>query len=132
MVSREQLSSLTSDSSGELNILCHDGNTLGVDSSKVGVLEKTNEVCLSGLLESQHSAGLESEISLEVLCNLSNETLEGELSDQELSALLITSDLSQGDSAWSVSVWLLDSSGRRGRLAGSLGSELLSRGFSSC
>ena len=131
MVSREQLSSLTSDSSSELNILSHDSDTLGVDRSKVGVLEKTDEVSLSSLLEGQYCAGLESEISLEVLCNLSDETLEGELSDQELSALLITSDLSQGYSTRSVSVWLLDSSGRRSRLASSLGSELLSRRFSS-
>ena len=102
-----------------------------MDGSKVGVLEQTNEVSLGGLLKSQNSAGLEAEISLEILSNLSDETLERELSDQELSALLIPSDLSQSDSTRSVSVGLLDSSSRGGGLAGSLRSELLSRGLSS-
>jgi len=101
-----------------------------MDGSQVGVLEETDEVSLSSFLESHDSAGLESEVSLEVLCDLTDETLEWELSDQKFSALLITSDLSQGDSTWSISVWLLDTTVRWVRLAGSLGSELLSWGFS--
>ena len=130
-VSKEHLSSLTSDSSSKLDILGHDGHTLGVDRGKVGILEQTNEVSLGGLLEGQNSARLESQISLEVLSDLTNETLEGELTDQQLSALLITSDLSQSDSTRSISVGLLDTSSGGGGLAGSLRSELLSGGLSS-
>ncbi len=114
MFHEANLSPLTSDSSGELDVLSHDGNTLSVDGCEVGILEQTNQVGLSGLLESQDSARLEAEIGLEVLSDLTNQTLEGELSDQELSALLITSDLSQSDSTRSVSVGLLDSSSRGG------------------
>ena len=102
-----------------------------MDGSEVGILEETNEVSLSGLLESQNSARLEAEVSLEVLSNLSDESLERELSDEELSALLIASDLSQSHGTRSVSVGLLDSSSGGGRLAGSLRSELLSGGLSS-
>jgi len=101
-----------------------------MDGSQVGVFEETNEVSFSSLLEGHDGGGLESEISLEVLGDLSDETLEWELSDQKFSALLITSDLSQGNSTWSISVWLLDTTVRWVRLAGSLGSELLSWGFS--
>ena len=113
IVSENQLSSLTSDSSSELNILGHDGHTLGVNGGKVSVLEKTDEVSFSSLLESQNSAGLESEICLEILRNLPYETLEGKLSDKELCTLLITSNLSQSDSSRSRSMGLLDSPSRR-------------------
>ena len=59
--------------------LRHDGNTLGMDSAQVGVLEKTNEVSLGGFLEGEDGGGLEAKISLEVLSDLTNETLEGGL-----------------------------------------------------
>jgi len=103
-----------------------------VDGSQVGVLEETNEVSFGSLLEGHDSTGLESEIGLEVLSDLSNQTLEWELSDQKFSALLVTSDLSQSDSTWSISVWLLDTTVRWVGLSGSLRSELLSWGLSSC
>jgi len=37
--------------------------------------------------------------------------LEGELADEELSGLLVTTDLTESDSSWLVSVGLLDTSG---------------------
>ena len=49
-----------------------DGDTLGVDGAEVGVLEEGDEVRLDGLLESTDGGGLESEIRLEVLGNLTN------------------------------------------------------------
>jgi len=114
-----------------LDVLGHDSNTLSVDGSQVGVLEETNEVSFSSLLEGHNGARLESEIGLEVLGDLTNQTLEWELSDQQLSALLITSDLTKSNSTRSISVGLLDSTVRWVRLSGSLGSELLSWGLSS-
>ena len=63
--------------------------------SKVGVLEERDEVSLGGLLESHDGGRLESEVGLEVLSDLTDETLEGELSDEELGGLLVSSDLSR-------------------------------------
>jgi hypothetical protein len=57
------------------------------------------------------------------------QALEGELADQKLSRLLVTTDLTESDGTGLVSVRLLDTSGRRGTLASSLGCELLSRGL---
>ena len=99
-----------------------------MDGGQVGVLEETDQVGLSGLLESKNGRSLESQVSLELLSDLTDETLEWELSDQELSRLLVTSDLTESDSTWSVSVRLLDTSSRWGGLSGSLGSELLTWG----
>ena len=44
------LSTLSADTAGQLNVLGHDGDTLGVDGAQVGVLEQTNQVRLAGLL----------------------------------------------------------------------------------
>jgi hypothetical protein len=68
-------------------------------------------------LESTDGRGLETEVGLEVLGNLTDETLEWELSDEELSGLLVTTDLTESDSSWLISVGLLDTSGRWCRLA---------------
>lgn len=57
------------------------------------------------------------------------QALEGELADQELGRLLVATNLTESDGTGLVAVGLLDTAGRRGRLAGSLGSELLTRGL---
>lgn len=57
------------------------------------------------------------------------ETLEGELADQELSGLLVATDLTESDGTRLVSVRLLHTSGGGGGLASGLGGELLTRGL---
>ena len=57
------------------------------------------------------------------------QTLEGELADQELSGLLVTTNLTESDGTGLVTVRLLDTSGRGGGLASGLGGELLTRGL---
>ena len=44
------LSSLAADSSGQLDIFRHDGNSLGVDGTKVGVFKQTNEISFCSFL----------------------------------------------------------------------------------
>jgi len=107
------LGTFSTDTASELDILWHNGDTLGVDGTQVGVLKQSNEVSFTGLLESSNSSRLEPEISFEVLSDFSHETLEGQLPDEKLSRLLVSSDLTESDGSWPVSVGLLDSSGRR-------------------
>ena len=107
-----------------MNILWHDGNSLGVDGTKVGVLEESNHVGLSSLLEGKDGRGLESEVSLEVGSDFSDESLERKLSDKELSGFLILSDHSEGDGSWSESVSLLHSGDLSVGLLGGLGNHL--------
>merc|ERR1712131_522034 len=122
---------LATDATDQLDVLGHDGDTLGVDGAQVGVLKQADEVSLRSLLQGHDSAGLESQVSLEVLGNLTDQTLEGQLADQELSGLLITTDLTESDSSGPVPVGLLDTTGGRSGLPGSLGSQLLPGGLSS-
>ena len=66
------LVALTTEAAGELDVLGLDGDTLGVDGAQVGVLEEGDEVRLDGLLESTDGGGLEAEVALEVLGNLTD------------------------------------------------------------
>ena len=128
---RNILSTFATDPARKLDVLGHDGHTLGMDGAQVGVFKETDQVSLRGLLEGHDSRGLEAKVSLEVLGNLTDETLEGQLPDEELSALLVTPDLTESDGTGPVTVGLLDTSCSRGGLASCLGGELLAWGLAS-
>ena len=102
-----------------------------MDGAQVGVLKETNQVGLRGLLEGHDGGGLEPQVSLEVLGDLTDKTLEGQLADEELSGLLVPPDLTEGHGAGAVPVGLLDSTGGRGGLASGLGGQLLPGGLAS-
>jgi hypothetical protein len=53
------LSTLSADSAGQLDVLWHDGDTLGVDCAQVSILEETYEVSFAGFLESHDGRALE-------------------------------------------------------------------------
>ena len=54
---------------------------------------------------------MESQVGLEFLSDLSDESLEGQFANQKFSGLLESADFSECDSAWSETVRLLDSTG---------------------
>ena len=81
--SRASLGSLSTDAASQLDVLGHDGDTLGVDGAQVGVLEQADQVGLAGLLQSHDGRALEAEVGLEVLGDLSDQTLEGKLRERE-------------------------------------------------
>jgi hypothetical protein len=124
-----RLGALPADAARELDVLGHDGDALGVDGAEVGVLEQADEVGLRGLLQRGDGGALEPEVGLEVLRDLTDQVLEGELADQQLRALLLLANLTQRDGAGAEAVRLLHAAGGRGRLAGGLGGQLLPRGL---
>ena len=126
------LGTLTTDTAGKLDVLGHDGHTLGVDGAQVGVLEETDQVSLAGLLESHDGGGLETQVSLEVLGDFTDQALEGQLADEELGGLLVTADLTESHGTGPVTMGLLHSTSGRGALASSLGGQLFARRLASC
>lgn len=110
---RESLSPLSADAAGQLDVLGHDGDPLGVDGGQVGVLEQAHQVGLSSLLQGQDGGGLEAQIRLEVLGDLAHQPLEGQLADEQLGGLLVLPDLSQGHGSGSVPEWA-GSNGKQG------------------
>ena len=75
--------SLSPDPPSKLDVLGHDGDPLGVDGTEVGVLEEPHEVGLTGLLESHNGRALEAEVGLEILGDLSDQTLERKLQERK-------------------------------------------------
>lgn len=89
------LSALSADSPGQLDVFRHDGYALGVDRAQVRVLEETDEISFGGFLQSADGRALETQVGLEILSDLTNQTLERELPDQQLGTLLVSSDLTK-------------------------------------
>ena len=54
----EHLSSLSSDSPGQQDVLWHNGNTLGVDGAQVGVFKQTNKIGLRCFLKYKKKEGV--------------------------------------------------------------------------
>ena len=115
---RVGLSTFSPDTTCKLDVLRHDGDTLGVDGAQVGVFEQTDEVSLAGLLQCHDSRRLEAEIGLKVLGNLTDKPLEGQLADEELSGLLVTPNLtkSHGTGTVTMGLWNVDPSSTMGKL----------------
>ena len=89
-----------------------------MDGAQVGVLEEADQVGLGGLLKGQDSGALEAEVGLEVLGDLTDQALEGQLADQQLGGLLVLADLAQGDGSGPVAMGLLHASGGGGPTCG--------------
>ena len=50
------LSTLSADTAGQLDVLRHDGNALGVDCAQVGILEQSNQVGLGCFLKKKNKS----------------------------------------------------------------------------
>ena len=113
----KRLGALATDAAGELDVLGHDGDTLGVDGAQVGVLEEANEVGLGGLLERDDRRRLEAKVGLESLGDFADEALKREKTDEQLRGLLVLADLAERHGAGAVAVGLLHAAGGGRRLA---------------
>lgn len=125
-----RLSTLATNSARQLDVFGHDGNPLGVDRTQIGVLEQSNEVGLASFLQGHHGGALESEIGLEILSDLTDQSLERELADQQLRALLVATDLTKSDSSRTVAMRLLHSASSRCAFTCSFRRQLLAGSFS--
>jgi hypothetical protein len=77
----------------KLHVLLHDCDVLGMKGTQVCVLKQSNEVCFQSLLEGKYSSALETNVILEILSNLSYQTLDWRLANQKVSRLLVSLDL---------------------------------------
>ena len=76
-----------------MNVPGHDGYTFSMKRTQVSVFEQFNQVRLAGLLKSDDGSILESQIRFEVLGDLTDQTLEGQLPQEKLGRLLVLPDL---------------------------------------
>ena len=80
-----------------MQVTGHDGHTTAVDGAQVGVGQHGDHVGLGGLLEGQDGGAGEAETILVVAGQLTDQTLEGSLAEQQVGALLEAFHLSQRD-----------------------------------
>ena len=99
---RPSLRSLSPDALCQTHVLGHDGDPLRVHRTQIGVLEEADEVRLGRFLKRQQRRGLEPDVDLEVLNNLTNEPLERRLPDEEVGGFLVPTDLSQSNRAGAI------------------------------
>ena len=72
----KDLCAFTADTTGQLDVLGHDGDALSVDGAQVRVLKATDQVSLTGLLQGHDGRALEAQVRLEILGDLADEALE--------------------------------------------------------
>ncbi|XDV31485.1 hypothetical protein PO909_002481, partial [Leuciscus waleckii] len=123
------LSALSADTARQLDVLGHDGDSLGVDGAQVGVLKQTHQISLAGLLQGHDCGALEAQVRLEVLGDFSHQPLERQFADQQFGGLLIAADLPQSHGPGPVPMRLLDAAGGGRALPRCFSRELLPRGF---
>lgn len=87
------LCAFSTNSSGQLNVFWHDRDPLRMNGAQIGVFEQADKICLGCFLKSEDGMALEPEISLEILGNFTDQSLEWELANQKLGALLVFPDL---------------------------------------
>ena len=90
---------VASESSCQLHVLLHDGHSLGVDGADSSILQDADKVGLGRLLESKKGLGLEAEIVIDSSANISDQSLERSSWNEEVSRLLVSLDLSEGNGA---------------------------------
>lgn len=93
------LESLSSDSSGELNVLLLDGDTVSMDAAQDSVLKETDDVGLSGFLASNEGIRVESQVRVVAVCDITDNSLEGKSGQNKFDTSLIFLDFSDGNSS---------------------------------
>ena len=66
-----------------------------MDSAQVGILKQADKVGLGSLLKSKDGRSLETKVVLEILSNLTDQTLERKLADEKIGRLLVTTNLTE-------------------------------------
>lgn len=76
LLNHDCLSTFTTDSSSKLNVLRHDGHTLGMNSTQVGVFKKTHQVGLTCFLRTLPKKLYSTLLSSGILCTVNKNLLE--------------------------------------------------------
>ena len=77
--------SLSTDTSCQLNVFGHNCDSLGVDCAQICVFEESYHVRFSCFLYCKDGLRLEPQVCLHLLCDFSDEALEWQLPDEQLS-----------------------------------------------
>jgi hypothetical protein len=102
------LSAFASDTTSQLDVLWHDGDSLCVDGAQY-VFEQSNQISFAGFLQGHNSGALETQIDLEILSYLTDQTLERQFADQQFSRFLVATNFTKSHYTGTITMWFLDS-----------------------
>ena len=109
------LRALATDAAGEINVLGHDSDAFGVDSTEVDVFEKNNQIRLECFLQYHHRVAVEAAIELELVNDHVLHTAnKGRATNKKVGRVLVLANLAKGNRAWAEA---LDLGHRGGGLA---------------
>lgn len=74
---RFNLSSLPPYPASQLDVFGHDGDSLGVDGTQIGIFKQPHQVCLASLLKGTDGCTLKPQVRFEILGDLPHQPLEG-------------------------------------------------------
>lgn len=74
-----------------------------MNGAKVGILEKSNEVCFCCFLQRKYGGTLEPKIGFVILSNFANKTLEGKFANEQIGTLLEFANFTKSDSTYRIS-----------------------------
>ena len=78
-----------------------------MNCTQIAVLKVSSQKSLGTFLESEKCRPLKFTVTLEILGNLTNETLKRKLADEEVSSFLVFTDFAKSNSAWAEAIGLL-------------------------
>lgn len=70
-----------------------------MNRTQISILKQAGQVGFGGLLQCPDGSGLESQVRLNVLGDLADEALEGQLADEEFGRFLVFADFTEGHSS---------------------------------
>ena len=73
---------LTTNASGKLDVLWHDGDPLGMNGAEICVFEQSHHVCLTCFLDCEYSLRLESQVTLVFSGDFTHQALEWQFANQ--------------------------------------------------
>ena len=88
---------------GQLDVFQHDGNTFGMDSTQVCILQEAGQVIFGCLLQHHDCTHLEAQvIPFTCLCYLMDQACKRSLPNEELGALLVFPNHTESHCPWPV------------------------------
>lgn len=124
-----KLRAFAADAPRKLHILGHNSNTFGMNSTQIRVFKQSYEMGFGRMLQGKHGRTLKSQVTVNMHRNLTDQPLERELANEQISRLLVSADFAKGHSSGSITVGLLDPT-RRWTVS-NFGRQQLSRGLPS-
>lgn len=123
------LSSLSPYPASQLDVFGHDGDSLSVDGTQISIFKQTHQVRFASLLQRTNGRALKPQVGFEILSDLPHQPLEGQLPDEQLGRLLVTTNLSKRHGPGPVAMRLLHPAGRGSAFPGGFCGQLFAGGF---